>query len=98
MAIVFNEVSITCYDDVISFSQRVMAHVLSGNIAPVAANAAVQWAEVMLASFAAREAAAINSNDTYVDLIDALTNVQDDEVSASYTTEIEDVYAEAVNE
>ncbi len=97
MAIVFSNVSIETYEDVISFSQKVMVQVLCGNIPPVAADAAVRWAEVMLASFSAKEASAMNSGETYVELLDALTTVQDDEVSASYTT-IEAEYAEAVNE
>ena len=97
MAIVFSDVSITSYDDVIAFSQKVMTHVLCGNIPPVAADAAVRWAEVMLASFAARDASAMSAGDTYVELLDALTNVQENEVTASYTTAIETEYAEAVN-
>ena len=97
LAEILSQTTITTYDDVVSFSQKVMTHVLAGYIAPVAAEAAVKWAEVMLASLAAREAAAINAGDTYVELIDALTQAQEDDVEASYTT-IEESYAEAVNE
>ena len=97
LAEILSQTTITTYDDVVSFSQKVMTHVLAGYIAPVAAEAAVKWAEVMLASLAAREAAAINAGDTYVALIDALPQAQEDDVEASYTT-IEESYAEAVNE
>jgi hypothetical protein len=97
LAVMFAETNISSYDDVVSFAQKVMTHVLAGHIAPVAADAACKWAEIMLASLAAREAAAMNSGDTYVELIDALTQVQEDEVEASYTT-IEGTYAEAVND
>ena len=80
LAEILSQTTITTYDDVVSFSQKVMTHVLAGYIAPVAA-----------------EAAAINAGDTYVELIDALTQAQEDDVEASYTT-IEESYAEAVNE
>jgi hypothetical protein len=88
---------VASYDDLVLFSQRVMTHVLAGDIAPVAAEAAVKWAEIMLTSLAARENAAVGKQDSYVELIDALTSVQDDEVEATYTTG-DVLYAEAVNE
>ena len=97
IAAILSETVITTYDDVVHFAQRVMTYVLAGDIAPVAADAAVRWAEVMLTSLSAREASALNSRDSYGELINALTGVQEPAIEASYTT-VENDYAEAVNE
>ncbi len=92
---IFSESPITDYGGLVRFSQNVMVQVLSGNIAPVAAEAAARWAEIMLTSLAAKHSAAGTPGGAYADLVGALAAVQSEALEASYT---EAEYAEAVNE
>ena len=82
----FDGLDTTSYDGLVKFSQQVMVQVLSGNIPPVAAEAAAQWAEIALTALSARSAVAAQSTNAYNDLIDALTAVEEQPIEASYTT------------
>jgi len=96
MAKIFAEQEVEDYDGVIKFSKLVMVQVLAGNIPPVAAEAASKWAEIMLTSLAARQAATAGRGEAYSDLVGMLTAVEEDTLEASYTT-FEGEYDEAVN-
>lgn len=95
LATIFSETPVTDYESLVKFSQSVMVQVLSGNIAPIAAEAAARWAEIMLTSLAAKHSAEGTTGGAYADLVGALAAVQSEAIEASYT-EVE--YAEAVNE
>lgn len=87
LAKVFSENPVTNYDELITFSQRVMVEVLCGNIAPCVADAAARWAEIMMTALAAKNTANGTPGEAYSDLLNALIAVQEEApiLEASYT-------------
>jgi len=96
LAKVFSENPVTNYDELITFSQRVMVEVLCGNIAPCVADAAARWAEIMMTALAAKNTANGTPGEAYSDLLNALIAVQEEApvLEATYTeTEVIDLEA-----
>lgn len=92
LAAVLTENPVKNYDDLVSFSQTVMVHILCGNIAPCVADAASRWAELMLTALAAKHTASGTPGEAYSDLISALVAVKDEApaIEAVYTAEVVD--------
>lgn len=84
----FSSHPISCYDDLVSFSQRVMVEVLSGSIPPCVADAAGRWAEITLTALAAKNTASGTPGEAYSDLVDALIAVREEapQIEATYST------------
>ena len=88
---ILSSMQVRTYDDLMSFSQRVLVEILSGRITPAVASEARGWAELMMMSIAAKNASAGTPASAYGDLINALEDVKDSSalIEATYTTEFE---------
>jgi hypothetical protein len=96
-----SSIQVRTYDDLMSFSQRVLVEILAGRITPAVASEARGWAELMMMSIAAKNASQGTPASAYGDLINALEDVKDSSqlIEASYTTEFEvEVEVETVAE
>jgi hypothetical protein len=88
---ILSSMQVRTYDDLMSFSQRVLVEILAGRITPAVASEARGWAELMMMSIAAKNASMGTPASAYGDLITALEDVKESSpmIEASYTTEFE---------
>ena len=88
---ILSSMQVRTYDELMAFSQRVLVEILAGRITPAVASEARGWAELMMMSIAAKNAAQGTPASAYGDLITALEDVKDSSqlIEASYTTEFE---------
>jgi hypothetical protein len=75
------------YDDLISFSQILLAELIEGNITPAIAREARRYAELMFTIVATKNAAQGTPEAAYSDVITALVSVRREapRLEASYT-------------
>ncbi len=88
---ILSSIQVRTYDDLMSFSQRVLVEILAGRITPAVASEARGWAELMMMSIAAKNASQGTPASAYGDLIHALEDVKESStlIEASYTTEFQ---------
>ena len=75
------------YDDLVSFSQVLMAELMQGNITPAIAREARLWTELMFTVLATKNTALGTPEAAYSDVITALVAVRRESprIEASYT-------------
>jgi hypothetical protein len=88
------------YEDVLNFSQFLLAELVEGNITPVIAREARNYLELIFTIIATKNSAMGTPGNAYMDIIGALISVKQEapRLTASYTTDAEiiDVESERV--
>lgn len=76
------------YDDLVGFSQIILAEMIEGNITPAIAREARLWTEMMFTVLATKNSAMGTPEAAYSDVITALVQVRREapKLQASYTT------------
>ena len=90
------------YEDVLTFSQFLLAELVEGNITPVIAREARNYLELIFTIIATKNSAMGTPGNAYMDIIGALIAVKQEapRLTASYTTDVEviDVEPEKIEE
>tara|TARA_R110000824_G_scaffold217168_2_gene403723 strand:- start:661 stop:1080 length:420 start_codon:yes stop_codon:yes gene_type:complete len=90
------------YEDVLTFSQFLLAELVEGNITPVIAREARNYLELIFTIIATKNSAMGTPGNAYMDIIGALIAVKQEapRLTASYTTDAEiiDVEPEKIEE
>ena len=90
------------YEDVLTFSQFLLAELVEGNITPVIAREARNYLELIFTIIATKNSAMGTPGNAYMDIIGALIQVKQNapQITASYSTDAEviDVVPEKIEE
>ena len=90
------------YEDVLTFSQFLLAELVEGNITPVIAREARNYLELIFTIIATKNSAMGTPGNAYMDIIGALIQVKQNapQITASYSTDTEviDVVPEKIEE
>jgi len=90
------------YEDVLNFSQFLLAELIEGNITPVIAREARSYLELIFTIIATKNSAMGTPGNAYMDIIGALIQVKQEapQITASYSTDAEviDVIPEKIEE
>ena len=86
------------YDDVLSFSQFLLAELVMGNMTPVIAREARAWVEFMFTIVATKNNAMGTPGAAYTDIISALISVKREvpQLTPSYESQIYEAEAEEI--